>query len=113
MRVWGDKLASRYLQVCPDCHSAFETEERGMVIQCPNCSAELVYTPFYRILVLVVGLFIAWSIPEAMGIHYAVLSFTFFICVFPSLLLAVQLVAAFARPKYKKRGGAFLSLLHR
>jgi len=84
-----------------------------MVIQCPLCSAELIYTVFYRSLVIVIGLVMAWGVAEALRIHDAMLSFTFFVSVFPSLIVANRLLAVVASPRYKKRDNTVISLLHR
>ena len=83
------------------------------VIQCPSCGEELQYTPLHRLLMIVVGLVLAWSLARAMGAHPPFYSLPFFVFAYPAIVVAWRLISAVVLPKYERRSSGITTLFRR
>lgn len=106
------RRSRRHLK-CPSCGSELQLEVTAPVIQCPSCGEELQYTLLHRLLMIVVGLVLAWSLARALGAQHAVYSLLFFLLAYPAMVLAWRLISAVVLPKYERRSSGITTLFRR
>lgn len=101
---------------CPNCGANLDTRVNGvrrLYSECPVCHAQIVEVWWQRVLVVLLGSFLSWEIPEALGLRGWTAFFLMPILWFPSLVLAMHLLFPVMPLMYVRRREHTLTLFHR
>ena len=101
---------------CPNCGANLGTVVNGVrqkYSECPVCHTQIEEIWWQRVLWVLLGTFLSWAIPEALGLRGWTVFFLMPILLFPSLVLAMRLLFPVMPLKYVRRRGHTLTLFHR
>src|SRR5690242_18119323 len=80
---------------CPNCGADLRMKVSGfrpLLSECPYCQAQILEIWWQRLLWVLLGLFLSWAVPEALGLRGWTVFFLVPILLFPSFVLAMHLL---------------------
>jgi hypothetical protein len=112
----GRSKQGKTWSACPNCGANLDTMINGvrrLYTECPVCDTQIIYVWWQRVLCVLLGFFLSWLIPEALGLRGWTVFFLMPILLLPSFVLAMHLLFPVMPLKYVRRREHTLTLFHK